>query len=158
MCHSWVLLLVRTCQATVAPDLENGWTDRAQTWYIDGDRLVWWRANVNWDLHCTCARAGRRFQMSRTAGPIPLKFGTLLGPVTRVPWKSVGSTPTQFCAYRAQPLARSFVAPKRRFTGFMSYLQLRYRLRRRCQKLAWLKQPSPAEGGATFRCFFRDNF
>ena len=30
-------------------DLENGWTDHAQTWCIDGDRLVGWRAKVNWD-------------------------------------------------------------------------------------------------------------
>ena len=49
---------VRTSKATVVPDLENGWIDRAQTWYIDGDRLEVWRAKVNWELLCTCARAG----------------------------------------------------------------------------------------------------
>ena len=40
-------LHVRTCKAMVVPDLENGWTDRAQTFYIDGDQLVGWRAKVN---------------------------------------------------------------------------------------------------------------
>ena len=44
-----VRLHVRTCKATVVSDLENGWTDRAQTLYIDEDRLVKWRAKVNWD-------------------------------------------------------------------------------------------------------------
>ena len=39
------------------------------------------------------------------------------GPVSRVQCKSVDSTPTQFRTCRAQPLAPSFVAPKRRFTG-----------------------------------------
>ena len=29
-----VRLHVRTSKATIVPDLENGWTDRAQTWYI----------------------------------------------------------------------------------------------------------------------------
>ena len=53
-----VRLHVRTCKATVVPDLENGWTDRAQIWYIDGDQLAWWRAKVHWDLLCTCARVG----------------------------------------------------------------------------------------------------
>ena len=53
-----VRLQVRTCKATVVQDLENDWTDRAQTWYIDGDRLVEWRAKVIWDLPCTYARAG----------------------------------------------------------------------------------------------------
>ena len=47
-----VRLHVRTCEATVVPDLENDWTDRAQTWYINGDQLVRWHAKVNWDL-CT---------------------------------------------------------------------------------------------------------
>ena len=70
-------------------------------------------AKVNWDLPCTCARAVWRFQISRTAGPIALKFGTLIG-TSRVPWKSIGCTPTQFCMCRAQPLARSFIASKRR--------------------------------------------
>ena len=36
--------------------------------------------------------------------------------VSRVPCKSVGSTPTQFRTCRAQASARSFVAPKRRLT------------------------------------------
>ena len=41
---------MRTCNATVVPDLENSWTDRPQTWYIYGDRLVGWSVKVNWDL------------------------------------------------------------------------------------------------------------
>ena len=53
-----VRLYVRTCKATVVPDLKNSWTDRAQTWYIEGEQLVGWRAKVNWDLPYTSARAG----------------------------------------------------------------------------------------------------
>ena len=36
---------VRTCRATV-PDLKNGWTDCAQSWYTVMDRLEGCRAQV----------------------------------------------------------------------------------------------------------------
>ena len=87
MCHNWGATARAHVQGSF-PDLEN-------IWYSDGDQLIGWRAKVNWDLLCTCARAGRRFQISRTAGPIVFKFGTRIGtePLSRVPCKSIGNTP-----------------------------------------------------------------
>ena len=58
ICLSWGATARAHVQGNDVPDLENGWTDRAQTWYADRDRLVGWRGKVNWDLLCTCARAG----------------------------------------------------------------------------------------------------
>ena len=60
MCHSWGATARAHVPGNDVPDLENGWTDRAQTWYIDKekDRLVGWRGKVNWDLPCTCTCAG----------------------------------------------------------------------------------------------------
>ena len=77
MSHNWGATACVHVQGSF-PDLENGWTDCAQIWYSNGDRLVEWRAKVSWDLLCTCARAGWRFQISRTAGPIAFKFGILV--------------------------------------------------------------------------------
>ena len=77
MCQSWGAAARAHVQGSF-PDLENGWTDCAQIWYTVRDRLVGCRAQVSWDPFCTCARAGCRFQISRTAGPIVLKFGTSL--------------------------------------------------------------------------------
>ena len=54
-----VRLHARMCKATVVSDLENGWTGRAQTWYIHRDQLVGWCGKVNWDLPCTCAHMFR---------------------------------------------------------------------------------------------------
>ena len=48
MCHSWGATARAHVQVNDVPDLENGWTDCAQTWYIDGDQLVGGRAQVNW--------------------------------------------------------------------------------------------------------------
>ena len=52
MCHSWGASATARAhvQDNDAPDLENGWTDCSQTWYIDRNRLVGWRGKVNWDL------------------------------------------------------------------------------------------------------------
>ena len=55
MCHSWGATARAHVQGNDVPDLENSWTDCAQTWYIDGDQLVGWRTKVNWDLPCTCS-------------------------------------------------------------------------------------------------------
>ena len=60
MCRSWGATARAHVQGSDVSDLENGWIDRAQTWYVvvDRDRLVGWRGKVNWDLPCMCARAG----------------------------------------------------------------------------------------------------
>ena len=42
MCLSWGATARAHVQGNDVQDLENGWTDRAQTWYIDRDRLVGW--------------------------------------------------------------------------------------------------------------------
>ena len=44
MCHSWGATARAHVQGSDVPDLGNGWTDRAQAWYIDRDRLVAWRS------------------------------------------------------------------------------------------------------------------
>ena len=121
MCHSWGATARAHVQGNDVPDLENSWTDRAQTWYIDRDRLVGWRGKVNSDLPCTCARW--RFQISRTAWPIALKFGTRLGTGYQgAVHKLVGGNPSQFRTCKAHYLARSVGRPKRRYTGILKLL------------------------------------
>ena len=36
ICHIWGATARAHVQGNDVPDLENGWNDRAQTWYIDG--------------------------------------------------------------------------------------------------------------------------
>ena len=92
-----------------APDLRNGWTDCAQIWCSDRDRLVRGRASqLRPNLQVRTCRV--RFQISATAGPIALRFGTPIG----IGWqgavqKSVGNTRTQFRTCKAHPFARSRV-------------------------------------------------
>ena len=78
MCQIWGAVARAHVQGLI-PDLEDGWTDCAQIWYTVREQLVGCRAKVSWDPVGTCAHAGCRFQISRTAGPIALKFVTSLG-------------------------------------------------------------------------------
>ena len=68
-------LHVRTCRGRF-PHHENGWADCVQIWHIVRDRLAGCLAEVSSGPACTCARAGVASIITRTAGPIALKFGS----------------------------------------------------------------------------------
>ena len=59
MFPSWGANALAPVQGNDVPDLENGWTNRAQTWHTDGDRLVGWRAKVNWEVSTVHVRTCR---------------------------------------------------------------------------------------------------